>query len=90
MIGHVMRECLRALAGAGWCETSTVLRRSTITGDGRMGTVRKALHSLVRRGLVEKQALNATSSWVGYYEWCITKAGEKWLREHHECPEVGP
>lgn len=90
MIGHVMLECLRALAGAGWYETSTVLRRSNITGDGCMGSVRKALHSLVRRGLCEKQAFNGTSEWIGYYEWRITEAGKKWLRDHRERPEVKP
>jgi hypothetical protein len=82
MIGHVMRDCLRALDDAGWCETSTVAMRTGMRQDWRKGATRKALHSLVRRGLVERRLLSGNSVWSGYYEWRITEAGRLWVCEN--------
>ena len=84
MMGHVMRDCLAALWDAGWCETSTVARRTGMWVDWRNGAARKALHSLDRRRLVERRLVGATSNWLGYYEWRITEAGLAWLKENGE------
>jgi len=84
MIGHVMRDSLRGLLHAEWCETNTVAVRVYRLEGCRYtnSATRKALHALARRGYVRSRLLNGTSNWPGYYEWQVTAAGLAWWKEN--------